>query len=403
MNLKLSEEQEMLRTMARDFLTNKYPKSVVKEILAGDNGYSPDSWKEMAELGWLGLVVPEKYGGNGMAFQDLSVLLEEMGRACLPAPFFATVLLGAYPIMEAGTEEQKQEYLPKIAAGKAIFTLALNEADAQYQATSIGVKAVADKDGYVISGTKMFVPGANVADYILCVARTAVKANPEDGITIFIVDAKSSGIKINILKTIDNEKLCEVVFDNVRVPKQNILGKLDGGWPEVKKIIERAAIAKCCDMVGSLQGALEMTVQYAKDRKQFDQPIGKFQIIQHYCTYMATDVEGLRFVTNQAVWLKSEGLPCAKEASIAKVWAAEASDRVMALAHQIHGAIGVSIDHDLQYFTKRIKAAVPTFGDGDFHKEIVAQANGTINIYGYQIAGARYTVPLYYLLVNSKH
>ena len=116
-----------------------------------------------------------------------------------------------------------------------------------------------------------------------------------------------------------------------------------------------------------------MTVQYAKDRKQFDQPIGKFQIIQHYCTYMATDVEGLRFVTNQAVWLKSEGLPCSKEASIAKAWAAEASDRVLALAHQIHGAIGVTIDHDLQYYTKRIKAAVPTFGNGDFHKEIVAQ------------------------------
>ena len=376
MNLKLSEEQEMLRTMARDFLTNKYPKTTVKEILADEKGYSPELWKEMAELGWQGLVIPDKYGGNGMTFQDLSILLEEMGRVCLPAPFFATVLLGAYPITDAGTEEQKQEYLPKIASGKAIFTLALNEADAQYKATSIAVRAVADKDDYVISGTKLFVPSANVADYMLCVTRTGNKANPEDGITIFIVDAKSSGIKVNVLKTIDNEKLCEVVFENVKVPKQNILGKLDEGWNEVKKIIERAVIAKCCDMVGSLQQALDMTVQYAKDRKQFDQPIGKFQIIQHYCTYMATDVEGLRFVTNQAVWLESEGFPCTKEASIAKAWAGEASDRVMALAHQIHGAIGVTIDHDLQYYTKRIKAAAPTFGDGDFHKEIVAQQMG---------------------------
>ena len=376
MNLKLSEEQEMLRTMAKDFLTNKYPKTVVKEIQAGEKGYSPDLWKEMAELGWQGLVIPDKYGGNGMTFQDLSILLEEMGRACLPAPFFATVLLGAYPIIEAGTEEQKQEYLSKIAGGKAILTLALNEADGQYDAASITVKAVADKDDYIISGTKMFVPSANVADYILCVTRTVSKANPEDGITIFIVDAKSPGIKMNVLKTIDNEKLCEVVFDKVRVPKQNILGKLDEGWGEVKKIIERAAVAKCSDMVGSLQQALDMTVQYAKDRKQFDQPIGKFQIIQHYCTYIATDVEGLRYVTNQAVWLKSEGLPCAREVSIAKAWAGEASDRVMALAHQVHGAIGVTIDHDLQYYTKRIKAAVPTFGDGDYHREIVAQDMG---------------------------
>jgi alkylation response protein AidB-like acyl-CoA dehydrogenase len=376
MNLKLSEEQEMLRTMAKDFLTNKYPKTAVKEIQAGESGYSPESWKEMAELGWQGLVIPEKYGGNGMTFQDLAILLEEMGRACLPAPFFATVLLGAYPIMEAGTEEQKQEFLTRIAAGKAVFTLALNELDAQYAASSIAVKATPEKDEYVINGIKLFVPSANIADYMLVVARTSSKANPEDGVTIFIVDAKSAGIKVNVLKTIDNEKLCEVVFTNVKVPKANILGKLDVGWAEVKKIIERAAIAKCADMVGTLQGALEMTVQYAKDRKQFDQPIGKFQIIQHYCTNMATDVEGLRFVTNQAVWLKSEGLPCAKEISIAKAWSGEASDRVTALAHQVHGAIGVTIDHDLQYFTKRAKAAVPTFGDGDFHREIVAKEMG---------------------------
>ncbi|MBN1367643.1 MAG: acyl-CoA/acyl-ACP dehydrogenase [Dehalococcoidales bacterium] len=376
MNLKLSEEQEMLRTMAKDFLTNKYPKTVVKEILAGESGYSPESWKEMAELGWQGLIIPDKYGGNGMTFQDLAILLEEMGKACLPAPFFATVLLGAYPIIEAGTEEQKQEYLSKIASGKAIFTLALNEIDGLYEATSIATKAAADGDSYVINGIKLFVPSANVADYMLVVARTGNGADPEAGITLFIVDAKSEGIKVNVLKTIDDEKLCEVILNNVKVPKANILGKLDGGWVEVKNIIERAAAAKCADMVGTLQGALDMTVQYAKDRKQFDQPIGKFQIIQHYCTNMATDVEGLRFATNQAVWLKSEGLPCAREVSIAKAWAGEATDRVTALAHQIHGAIGVTIDHDLQYFTKRVKAAVPTFGDGDYHREIVAKEMG---------------------------
>ena len=373
MNLKLSEEQEMLRTMAKDFLTDKYPKTVVKEILASESGYSPESWKEMADLGWQGLVIPDNYGGNGMTFQDLAILLEEMGRACLPAPFFATVLLGAYPIMEAGTEEQKKEYLPKIAGGTTIFTLALNELDGQYEAASIETKATADKDEYVINGTKMFVPSANIADYMLVAARTGAG---EEGVTLFIVDAKSEGIKVEVLKTIDNEKLCEVVFTNVKVPKANILGKPDGGWAEVKKIIERAAVAKCADMVGILQGALEMTVQYAKDRKQFDQPIGKFQVIQHYCANMATDVEGLRFVTNQAVWLKSEGMPCAREVSVAKAWAGESSDRVTALAHQIHGAIGVTIDHDLQYFTKRAKAAVPTFGDGDYHREIVAREMG---------------------------
>jgi 3-oxocholest-4-en-26-oyl-CoA dehydrogenase beta subunit len=376
MNLKLSEEQEMLKTMARDFLTTKYPKTAVKEIQADEKGYSTQLWKEMAELGWQGLVIPDAFGGNGMTFQDLSVLLEEMGRAVMPGPFFATVMLGAYPIMDAGTEEQKNEYLKKIASGSAIFTLALNEIDGLYEAGSMETQAVAAGNDYVINGTKLFVPSANVADYILCVTRTAAGGNPENGISIFIVDAKSAGIKTTVLKAIDNEKLCEVVFQNVRVPKQNLLGRLNGGWTLIQKTIDRAAIAKCCDMLGSMQSALEMTVQYAKDRKQFGEPIGKLQIIQHYCANMAVDVDGLKFVTYQAVWLNSENLGGTKEASIAKAWASDSSDRVMALAHQVHGAIGVTIDHDLQYYTKRIKTAVATMGDAAFHREIIAQQMG---------------------------
>jgi len=376
MNLKLSEEQEMLKTMARDFLTDKFPKTAIKEIQADETGYSLPLWKEMADLGWQGLVIPDNYGGSGMSFQDLGVLIEEMGRAVIPGPFFATVLLGAYPIMDVGTEDQKSEYLTKIADGSVIFTMALNEADGQYKAGSIETKAVADGDDYVINGTKLFVPSAHVADYIICVARTGQNSSTEDGISLFIVDAKSPGIKNTILQTIDKEKLCEVVFHDVRVPQQNLLGALNAGWPEVKKIIERAAIATCCDILGAMQSALEMTVQYAQDRKQFSQPIGKLQIIQHYCANMAIDVDGLKFVTYKAVWLSSEDMPATKSISIAKAWASESSDRTMALAHQIHGAIGVTIDHDLQYYTKRIKAALPTFGDAAFHREVVAQQMG---------------------------
>jgi len=376
MDLKLKEEQEMLKTMARDFLTNKFPKTVIKEIQADEKGYSMPLWKEMADLGWQGLIIPEKYGGNGMTFQDLSILLEEMGRACMPGPFFATVILGAYPIMENGTEDQKEKYLPGIASGKFIFTMAINELDGQYDAASIECEANPDGNDFILNGTKLFVPYAHVADYIICVARTGKSADPESNISIFIVDAGSSGINTTVLKTIDNEKLCEVVFNNVRVPRENLLGEINRGWKYVEKVIERAALAKCCEILGAMQSALEMTVQYAKDRKQFDQPIGKFQIIQHYCANMFTDVEGLKYVTYQAVWLQSEGLPSMRETSIAKAWANEASDRVMALAHQIHGAIGVTIDHDLQYYTKRIKAATLSFGDSHYHREIVASQMG---------------------------
>ncbi len=373
MNLALSEEQEMLRKMARDFLTDKCPKTLVKEMEEDEKGYSAELWQEMAGLGWMGLVFPESYGGGGMSFLDLAVLLEEIGRACLPGPFFSTVVLGGLPILDVGNEEQKGEYIPKIASGEAIFTLALTEASAQYDAASIAVKATADNNDYIINGTKLFVPDAHIADYLLCVARTSEQVKPEDGLTIFVVDARSPGVSYAVLKTIASDKLCEVVFDQVRVPRESILGQLDHGWSVVQKVIERAAVAKCCEMVGNIQQVLEMTVDYAKERKQFDRPIGSFQVIQHYCANMATDVDGSRFSAYQAAWMLSEGLPCIKEVAVAKAWQSEACGRVISLAHQIHGAIGVTMDHDLQFYTRRAKAAEVTFGDADFYREIVAQ------------------------------
>jgi alkylation response protein AidB-like acyl-CoA dehydrogenase len=374
MDLVLSEEQEMLKTMARDFLADKFPKTAVKEIEESELGYSPEIWKEMAGLGWMGLALPEKYGGSDMSFLDLAMLLEEMGRACLPGPYFSTVILGGLPILDIGSEEQKDAYLPKLASGEAIFTLALTEPSASYEADGIETKAEAAGDSYTLNGTKLFVADAHIADYMLVVARTGAKA--EEGITIFIVEGKSPGISHKALKTIANDKLCEVVFKGVKVPRENILGELNKGWPEVKKIIQRAAVAKCCEMVGCIQQALDMTVDYAKERKQYDRPIGSFQVIQHYCADMATDVDGTRLSTYQAAWRLSQGLPCAKEVAIAKAWAGEACQRVMALAHQIHGAIGVTIDHDLQYYTRRAKAAEVSFGDASFHREAVAQEMG---------------------------
>ena len=376
MNLALSEEQEMLKTMTRDFLTEKLPKAAVREIEESELGYSPELWREMAGLGWVGLVLPEKYGGGGMSFLDLAVLLEEMGKACLPGPYFSAVVLGGLPILDAGSEEQKEKYLPKIASGEVIVTLALTEPSASYDATAIEMKATASGDNYVLNGTKLFVPDAHIADYMLVVARTDEKSKGETGISIFIVDTKNPGISHTLLKTMANDNLCEVVFDKVSVPRENILGQLGGGWDVVQKIIQRAAIARCCEVVGCVQQALDMTVEYAKERKQFGRPIGSFQVIQHYCADMATDVDGARLSTYQAAWMISEGLPCTLEIAVAKAWAGEASQRIMALAHQIHGAIGYSIDHDLQFFTRRAKAAEATFGDANFYREIVAQEMG---------------------------
>src|SRR3972149_4669534 len=368
MNLDFSEEQLMLRDSAREFLTRKLPKKTVRELEESETGHSTEIWKEMAGLGWMGLALPEKHGGAGMTFLDLAVLLEEMGRACLPGPFFSTVVLGALPILDLGSEEQKERYLPGIAGGDLLLTLALTEDSARYDASGIQVTARADGDGYTLNGVKLFVPDAHIADHMLCVARTNEAAKPEDGVTMFIVDARSPGVSCTVLKTIDNEKLCEVVLDNVKVPQDNILGELDRGWPGVERTLQRAAVAKCCDMAGSLQRVFEMTVAYAKERMVSAGPIGAFQAVQHHCANMAIDVNGTMLSAYQAAWKLSEGLPCAWEVAVAKAWASQACPRVIALAHQIHGAIGTTMDHDLHYYTRRTKAAESAFGDADYYQ-----------------------------------
>jgi len=376
LDVRLSEEQEILRKAARDFLTDKCPKTLVREMETDEKGYSPQLWQEIADLGWMGLAFPEKYGGGDMSFLDLSILLEEMGRVCFPGPFFSTVILGGLPILDAGSDEQKQKYLPEIISGKAIFTLALIEASGKYDAASVKARANADGDGYVINGTKLFVPDANVADYLLCAARTDEKSGDEDGITVFIVDARSPGISHTVLKTIARDKQCEVVFKDVKVPGENILGKLNQGWSEIQKILERAAIAKCCESVGGMQAVLDMTVPYVKERVQFDVPIGVFQAIQHHCVNMLVYVESARVIAYEAAWKLSNGMPYSREAAMAKAWVSDAYQRVVALGTQSHGGVSIIEDHDMPLYFRRAKAAELVFGDARFHRKTVARKLG---------------------------
>ena len=376
MDLSFSEEQEMLWKSARDFLVTKCPKTLVRQMEEDEKGYVPELWKEMADLGWVGLPFAEKYGGGGFKFLDLVILIEEMGRACLPGPFLSTVVLGGMPVAEWGTEEQKKAILPKLCKGELVMTMALTEPVGRYEAKAVQVKAVAEGDSYVINGTKLFVNDGNVADKMIVVARTAEKSDPEKGITLFIVDRKSPGISTVVLRTIAGDKQCEVTFNKVKVPKANVLGKVDEGWPMVKKVMEWAALAKSAEMMGGAQQVLEMTIQYAKDRVQFDRPIGSFQIIQHYLADMSIDVDSSRVSLHKAAWMLSEGIPCRKEIAVIKGWLSEAYRRVAAQAHQIHGAIGFTKDHDLELYFRRAKAGELYFGDADFHREVVAQELG---------------------------
>ncbi|MPZ23662.1 MAG: acyl-CoA dehydrogenase [Dehalococcoidia bacterium] len=367
MDLGLSEEQQLLQQNARDFLEKECPESLVRAMEADEKGYSPELWKKMADQGWQGLLIPEQYGGAEFNFMDLMVLIEEFGRALVPGPFIPTVVLGAIPIMEAGSEEQKQEYLPKIASGEAIFTMAYTEPSGRFELDAIEMEARADGDGYVLSGTKLFVPDAHVSDYMIVIAR--LHGAP----SMFIVASKSPGISTTVLKTIADDKQCEVVFEKVRVPKANLLGAEGGAEEALKEITRKATVAECAYLVGLSQMDFEISVNYAKERVQFGRPIGSFQAIQHKAADMVTDVDGARFITYKAAWSVAEGEPDADMmVHMAKAWTSEASRRVVAHGQQIHGGIGFTKEYKIQLYFRRQKRAELFWGDADFHREKVA-------------------------------
>ena len=374
MDFELGEEQVMLKTSARDFLEKECPKKLVRDMIEDEQGYSPELWRKMAGLGWQGLVFPEEYGGVGVSFLDLAVLLEEMGRALVPGPFVPTVVLAGGAISAAGSEEQKQEFLTRIAEGDIIMTLALTEASGGIEAADVTVKATAAGDNFTISGTKLFVPDAHVADYLVCVARTKDGSNKEDGITLFLVDAKTDGVSIEVLKTMTGEKLCEVIFNDVTVPKANILGELDKGWPAVQRVLQEATVAECAWMAGGARWILEATLDYAKERIQFGVAIGSFQAIQHKCADMAVEVEGATSLVYYAAWAVSENDPGAAMAThVAKAWCGDIYKHTAFEGVQIHGGIGFTWDHDMHLYLKRAKAAEVAYGDPNYHREKVAR------------------------------
>ena len=376
MDFDFNDEQKMLQKGARDFFEKEVPKSLVKRMAEDEKGNPPDLWKKMAQLGWRGLIFPEQYGGGGGSIIDLVALEEEMGRACLPGAFYSTVLLGGLFILNNGSEEQKKEILPKVANGEVILTLAMTEPSDSYEAAAVQVEAKSDKDDYVISGTKLFVPDAHIADYIICIARTKKGTKPENGITAFLVDTKSPGISSTMLKSIAGDKLCEVIFNKVRVPKKNIVGKLDQVWGPLQQTLQQVKLARCAEMVGGAQKALELAADHAKKRVQFDRPIGSFPVIQQLVANMMMDVDGARFLTYEAAWKFNEGIPCAKEIAMVKAFTSEAYQRTTATAEQILGGIGYTTDGDMQLYYKRAKAAELTLGDGKFHREALAKELG---------------------------
>jgi alkylation response protein AidB-like acyl-CoA dehydrogenase len=376
MDFSFTEEQDMLRVSARDFLAKECPKAKVRELDEDERGYDPQVWRDMAGLGWMGLVFPEEYGGMGASFMGLVILMEEMGRNILPGPFFSTIALCALPLLEYGSSEQKTEFLPQIAKGEAIWTFALAEASGRHKASEVKLRAVAEGTNYVFQGYKLFVADAHIADYILVVGRTGEGERPEDGITLFIVDARGPNVKMEAIPTIGGDRQFKVSFDGLAVPKDNILGEIGNGWDIVEFILQRAAVLKCAEMSGACQAVLDITSSYAKERIQFERPIGSFQAIQHKLADMLIDVEAVQYLLYQAAWGISVGSPSPVQISVAKAKANEVYQRICIEAIAAHGAIGYTMDHDVGLYYRRVKAAEFAAGDTDWHREVIAAGLG---------------------------
>ena len=378
MDIGFTEEQELLRDTARKFLDSQCPTKFVREMMATDAAVTEEFWRQLADNGWLGITYPEDAGGSGLGLVDLVVLMEEIGRAVMPGPYLATVLLGGAAIAAAGSPEQRRDWLPRIAAGELKATLAVTEPNARWDAAGITAPARETRGGFALSGTKMFVPDAHLADVLVVAARSRDGSTMEDGVSLFLVPKDMPGLAIRRLPAVDEtRKLCEVRFDNVAVPTSALLGELHRGWAPLQQVIDRAAVALSAEMCGAAQRVLEMTVDYAKLRVAFGKPIGSYQGVKHKCADMLVDIENAKSLTYYAAWAVDENEADAPLAvSMAKASASDAGRKVCAAGIQLHGGIGMTWEHDLQLYLKRAKAGEVAFGDASWHRERVAQLMG---------------------------
>ncbi|HET9533206.1 MAG TPA: acyl-CoA dehydrogenase family protein [Blastocatellia bacterium] len=372
MEFGFTQEQEMIRGQAAEFLKKEWPTGYVRELMESEHGHSDDLWEKMVSMGWMGLIFPEEYGGVGLSFVEQAVVLEQMGRALVPGSYFSTVLLAGLTLMEAASDEQKKRWLSPIAEGKLKATLALAERGVVSGSESITVRADRAGGGYVINGTKLFVPDAHIADLIICAARTG------DGISLFAIDRKSDGVGVTPLKTLDQtRRLYELSFEQVKTSPSSMIGEPGRAWPSMERVLNKAVVGVCAEMAGGTTRALEMSVEYAKARVQFGRPIGSFQAIQHRCADMLLLAESARSAVYAAACAASEGdenLPLM--ASISKAYTSEAYTRVTGEAIQIHGGMGFTWEHDVHLYFKRAKADEVSFGDASYHRERVARLIG---------------------------
>ena len=377
MDLSFTEEQEMLRKMARDFLERECPKSLVREMAEDERGYTPELWHKIADLGWLGLLFPEEYGGGGGGEMEAAIAGEEIARVCAStaAIFLAAESLAGYPIDKFGNEEQKKRFIRPLATGETLACFALTEAGAGSDAGAVETTATRKDGGYVLNGNKLFITNGNEAG-ITVVFATVDKSLGNRGITAFIVEKGAPGFSVGKLEHklgIRASSTAELVFENCFVPEENRLGEEGRGLRIALSAIDNSRICVAAQAVGIAQGALDKAITYAKERQQFGKPISDFQAIQWFLADMATQIEAARLLTYRAAYLSDKGLPCIKEAAMAKVFAADTAMFVTTKAIQIYGGYGYVKDYPLERYFRDAKITGIYEGTDEMQRMTIAR------------------------------
>lgn len=373
----LNEEQQMLKDAAKSFIQEQSPVSRLRKVRdEGKDGFDAALWKEMVDMGWTGILVPEEYGGSGLGYLGIGVVLEECGRTLAPSPLLSTALIGASALLLGGDAAQKQAHLPKIVDGSAIFALAVDEGP-HHAPTKTALKAEKAGAGFKLNGKKSYVSEGHLATTLIVAARTSGKPGQAEGITLFLVPSDAKGVKRTTLKTVDSRGAADIEFKDVEVGADAVLGGVDSGGALLDQILDRARVGIAAEMLGHATQSFEITNEYLKTRVQFGQPIGSFQALQHRAAKMFTDLELTRSCVIAALDALDENRnDVAELASVAKARAADTVHLVSNEMIQMHGGIGMTDAHDAGLYLKRARVQEGLYGNASFHRDRFATLNG---------------------------
>lgn len=373
MDLSLNEDQEMLKKTAREFIQKECPKELLLEVDKGDTSGLSEIWRNMSELGWMGIIVPQEYGGEGSSLTDAAVLYQELGRGPVPGPLFSSSVLGSMVLLTGGTDEQKSSVLPELASGREVLGIAITEEDYRWDNQGIQMAATAKNGGYVLNGLKLFVQDAPSATRFLCAARIGPQGGRAGDISLFLVDAASKGITMRELPGFVTS-VAEVKFDSVEVTGPQLLGEAGSGWSILEEASQRALPILCAYCVGGCEAVYEMSVAYSQTRIQFGQPIGRFQRVQDHIIEQVNHLDAARWTTYEAVWKLDSGKDTNGSVYLAKALAAEAYYQACNRAHEVHAGVGVMTEYGLTLHTKMSRSLYHYLGDPRYHKRKLADA-----------------------------